>query len=325
MSEQAQAKITETKARAARKILVAVDGSIYSSNALRYVAQLFENMASIEFHLLSLLSHKIDSSQRAWINESDVKSTLGQAGHKDYETARLYLEKAVKLLVRHGIKENQVKAEIKLTRTGIADDLMHEARTGLHDAILIGRRGLGMLQEFVLGSVSDTILQKCHDIPIWLIDGEVDSRRFLVPIDGTVHSLRAVDHLAFILKDNPQAEITLFNSPAMFAGQPTANHQKFDPIWGHDWCDQHLSGPDWLFHAPEQLLAENGFPAERTHRLTTNVGPYPSRQIVRQALIDDFGTIVMGRRPAGTPKGIFRGVSDKVLLMSDQTAIWIVG
>jgi nucleotide-binding universal stress UspA family protein len=52
---------------------------------------------------------------------------------------------------------------------------------------------------------------------------------------------------------------------------------------------------------------------------------YPSRQIVRQAIIDDFGTIVMGRRSKEISKGVFGSVTEKVLAMSVNTAIWIVG
>jgi len=33
----------------------------------------------------------------------------------------------------------------------------------------------------------------------------------------------------------------------------------------------------------------------------------------------------MGRRGPEIDKGIFRGVSDRVLLMAEQVAIWIIG
>jgi nucleotide-binding universal stress UspA family protein len=52
---------------------------------------------------------------------------------------------------------------------------------------------------------------------------------------------------------------------------------------------------------------------------------YASRQIVRQALIDDYGTIVMGRRDKEIIKGVFGSVTEKVLAMSVDTAVWVVG
>ena len=77
--------------------------------------------------------------------------------------------------------------------------------------------------------------------------------------------------------------------------------------------------------APRQMLINSGFPPERIHRRETKKGMYPSRQIVRQALIDDFGTIVMGRRDKEIVKGVFGSVTEKVVAMSVDTTIWIVG
>lgn len=308
-----------------RKVLVAIDGSLYSANSISYMTRLFEGVAAMEFHLFSIIAASIPESQLAWINEDDLEHTLDPIDLGKYKTIENCMMKADQLLARHGIGPHQVKRVIRLARGGVAHDLLHEARAGMYDSLLIGRRGLGMVQEMVLGSVSKAVLQKCHDVPIWLIDGQIDSRKFLVPIDGTVHSLRAVDHLAFILRGNPHAEVTLFHSPQMFAGKPEMNIAAFQAIWGEEWCAAHLTGPDRLFHAPEQLLLENDFPPARLHRLETRLGLYPSRQIVRQALVDDFGTIVMGRRPGDASKGLFGGVTDKVLTLAEQVAIWIVG
>jgi len=308
-----------------RKILIAVDGSVYSSNALRYVAQLFEKTKTIEFHLLTIISHQITATERAWLNEAEIKSGLGPTGCRQYEAAETCMLKAVDLLARHGVEKSRVTTMIRLNRLGIADDILHEARQGFYDALLIGRRGLGMIHELVLGSVSKTILQKCHDLPIWVIEGQVESKKILVPVDGSVHALRAVDHLGFILQDTPEVEITLFNSPAMFADQAPSDPSHFYQLMERAWCDEHLNRSDSLFHAPEQLLIEHGIAPGRIQRLHTTQGIYPSRQIVRQAMIDDFGTIVMGRRPAEAKKGLLRGVSDQVLLMADQAAIWIIG
>lgn len=308
-----------------RRVLVALDGSIYSANSISYVTRLFAGVADIEFHLFSVIHASIPETQLAWINENDLEKSLDPLDLKKYQSIEHCMNKAAHLLARHNIGPQPVTRIVRLARRGAALDLMNEARSGMYDALLIGRRGLGMVQEMVMGSVSKKVLQQCHDVPIWLIDGQVDSRKFLVPIDGSIYSLRAVDHLAFILHGNPHAEVTLFHSPQMFASKVDTDLAEFHASWGEEWCAAHLNGPDRLFHPPEQLLLESGFPPERLHRLETRLGLYPSRQIVRQALVDDFGTIVMGRRPGSASKGLFGGVTDKVLTLADQVAIWIVG
>ena len=92
-----------------------------------------------------------------------------------------------------------------------------------------------------------------------------------------------------------------------------------------DWCEEHKNDADLHFLAPLQMLKNSGFPSDRVHQVETKKGMYASRQIVRQALIDDYGTIVMGRRSKEMKKGAFGSVTEKVLAMGVDTAIWVVG
>ncbi|MEW6593486.1 MAG: universal stress protein [Thermodesulfobacteriota bacterium] len=308
-----------------RSILVAIDGSTYSRHALTYLATLFAGQPEIRIHLLSLVPAGPAPAGSEWLTEQELMNSMSPTARKQFNIQQHCVTNGTELFLRHGFAAGQINETVRLCRGNIAREILHEARQGRHDALVIGRRGIGKLEEMILGSISATLLEKCHDIPLWIIDGEVDSRRFLVPVDGTFHSLMAIDHLAFILKDNPQAEITLFHSAAMLANRPEIRPEEFYNQWGREWCDAHLTRPDSLFHAPRQLLIESGFPAERILWLQTMKGIDPSRQILRQALIDDFGTIVMGRRGSEAHKGLFRGVSDRVLLMAEKVAIWIVG
>jgi len=308
-----------------RKILVAVDGSIYSRHAVNYLARLFSGVESIHFHLLSVVQAGNLPASREWMSQEEIVTAGGSAVRAKIDAANRYLKEMAALLARAGIKPEQVTTEVALSRSTVAQDILHQARKGIYDALLLGRRGITKIEELFMGSVSATLLDKCHDVPLWIIDGDVDSRKFLVPVDGTVHSLLAVDHLAHILHDNPHAEITLFHSQAMLAGRTEIKPEEFHELWDKEWCDLHLTREDSLFHAPRQLLIESGFPEERIFWLQTFKGFDPSRQILRQALIDGFGTIVMGRRDGSINKGIFKGVTDRVLFMAEEVAVWVVG
>lgn len=309
-----------------RKILVAVDGSPYSTHSLRYLAQLFQHLPDIRLHLLSIVpANTAGPAAQDWLNEAELLNTMSQATRNLMVNQKKYMQQAMDTLKRLGIAEEQIQTTVRLSKQSVAKDIIHEARQGKYDALLIGRRGIGKLEEMIMGSVSATILDKCHDVPLWIIDGQVNSYKFLVPVDGTSHSLKAIDHLAFIISDNPFAEVTLFYSKALLGSHPKIEPKDFYAVWGEEWCEKNLRRPDSLFHAPKQLLIDSGFPAERIFWQETFMGIDPSRQILRQALIDDFGTIVMGRRGEEVSKGIFRGVSDRVLLMAEEVAIWIVG
>jgi nucleotide-binding universal stress UspA family protein len=309
-----------------KKILIAVDGSPYSTHSLRYLGQLFQQLPEIHFHLLSLVpASSAGSAAKDWLTEAELLNTVSPATRNLLATQKKYMLQATDTLKRLGIAEEQVHTSVRLSPRSVAQDIIHEARQGKYDALLIGRRGIGKLEKMIMGSVSATILEKCHDVPLWIIDGQVNSRKFLVPVDGTCHSLKAIDHLAFILAGNPYAEVTLFYSKALLGSHPKIEPKDFYAVWGETWCEEHLRREDSLFHAPKQLLLDSGFPEERIFLKETFMGIDPSRQILRQALIDDFGTIVMGRRGEEASKGLFRGVSDRVLHMAEEVAIWIIG
>jgi nucleotide-binding universal stress UspA family protein len=308
-----------------KKLLIAVDGSIYSSNTLHYLEQLFAQLKDIRFHLLTVITCNPSETASAWLDESDLASTLSKEEQKRYASAKRFLNKAVDRLARNGIAQDQVTIEVKISMTNPAAEVLNVARKGMFDALVIGRRGVSKLEKLFMGSVSCTTFEKCHDVPIWIVDGQVDSRKFLVPVDGSNFTLNALDHLCFILQNNPYAEITLFHSAAMFAQKQTLKMNFCPRFLQHEWCEAHLDDEDLYFLAPWQMLINSGFPPERIHRYETKKGMYPSRQIVRQALIDDFGTIVMGRRSREIEKGVFGSVTEKVMAMSVDTAVWVVG
>lgn len=308
-----------------KKLLVAVDGSVYTSNTLHYLEQLFAGLDDIRFHLLTVVPCNPSETASAWLDERELMSTLSKEEQKRCAAAKKFLHTAVERLGRNGISPELVTTEVKISTKTPAAEVLNVARTGLYDALVLGRRGVSKLEELIMGSVSSTMFEKCRDVPIWIVDGQVDSRKFLVPVDGSHYTLQAVDHLCFMLKDNPYAEITLFHSAAMFAQKQDLRQGYCNRFITEDWCTTHSQDEDLYFLAPRQMLINSGFPPERIHRLQTKKGMYPSRQIVRQALIDDFGTIVMGRRDKEIVKGVFGSVTEKVVAMSVDTAIWIVG
>jgi len=308
-----------------KKLLIAVDGSIYSNNTLHYLERLFAKLDDIRFHLISVIPCNPPETAKEWFDELELMNMLSKEEQKRYASAKRYLNKALAQLERNGISPEYVTTEVKISTTSPAAEVLQVARNGYFDALIIGRRGVSKLEELILGSVSSTLLHKCHDVPIWIVDGQVDSRKFLVPVDGSHFTLQALDHLCFILQGNPYAEITLFHSAAMFAQKQDLKMGYCNRFLQNSWCEEHKSDADLHFLAPLQMLKNIGFPSDHVHQIETKKGMYASRQIVRQALIDDFGTIVMGRRDKEMVKGVFGSVTEKVLAMSVDTAIWVVG
>jgi nucleotide-binding universal stress UspA family protein len=308
-----------------KKLLIAVDCSVYSSNTLHYLEQLFAHRDDIRLHLLSVITCAPSKEGSAWLDELELLGTLSKEEQRRYAATKKFLHQAADRLERNGIAREQITTEIKISASNPAAEVLNAARKGLFDALVLGRRGVSKLEELIMGSVSSTMFEKCHDVPIWIIDGQVDSRKFLVPVDGSHFTLQAVDHLCFILNGNPHAEVTLFHSAAMFAQKQDLSTGYCERYLPQEWCGANRHNADLYFLAPRQMLINSAIPPEHIHRRETKKGMYPSRQIVRQALIDDFGTIVMGRRDKEIVTGVFGSVTEKVLAMSVNTAVWIVG
>jgi nucleotide-binding universal stress UspA family protein len=306
-----------------KKILVAVDGSYCSLNEIHYLSKLFGGHDDISIHLITIVSGSLSSSSE-WLNEEDKMNMISPEARKKINLTKKHLREETAFLTHHGLREEQVTSAMPLSRSGIANDLILEMHKGTYDALVIARRGLGKLQELVLGSVTTTILEKCFNVPIWIIDGEIDSRRFLVPIDGSWRTLKAVDHLSFMLADVADIEIALFHSLSWLTPKKLLDSDKFHEIWGKQWCDEHLCRSDAIFHGPEQLLRENGFDMAKVFRIEESRGPVAALDIILELRDKKYGTIVMGRRGPDEPKGIFGGVSGHVLRTVNDVALWLV-
>ncbi|MBU4262214.1 MAG: universal stress protein [Proteobacteria bacterium] len=306
-----------------KKILVAVDGSYCSLHEIHYLSKLFGEHGDISIHLITIVSGSLPPSSE-WLDEEDKMNMLSSEARKKINLTKKYLREETAFFIHHGLKEDQVTSDIQLSRSGVANDLILEMQKGTYDALVIARRGLGKLQELVLGSVTTTILEKCFNVPIWIIDGEIDSRRFLVPVDGSWRTLKAVDHLGFMLANVEGAEIALFHSLSWLTPKKLLGLDQFCDIWGKQWCDEHLTGPDAIFSGPEQLLRENGFDMTKVIRIEESRGPVAALDIILELRDNQYGTIVMGRRGPDEPKGIFGGVSGQVLRTVNGVAVWLV-
>ncbi|VAW38680.1 hypothetical protein MNBD_DELTA03-24 [hydrothermal vent metagenome] len=308
------------------KVLAAVDGSIHSFNALRYLSYLFTDLENINVHLLCVVPAGSARLGMEWVDERDQMTMVSTQVRAKLSAARRFMEEAVLQLGRRGIAPAQVTTSVKLSRSSVAADILTEANKGLYDALLIGRRGIGRIEELFMGSsLSGSMAERCYKIPLWIVDGKVNSRRFLLPVDSSFNSLKAADHLGFMLAHNPYAEVSLLHLSSMVGGNTAADLESLSKMWGHDWCERHLNHPDAIYHAPEQMLIDRGLNPERIYRLDRAVCLQPHTHIIRQSSKSNCGTIVIGRRPKGEKKGIFKGVSDSVLDMAKHMAIWVIG
>jgi len=307
-----------------KKILVAVDGSPYSLNSIvDYLALLFKDDLSINLHLHAVVSEA--GTGQNWMYEVDPLREHAPLTERRRITAEKFLRDARARLVRNGFAENRVTLAAEVSHVQAAPSIHREASRGIYDAMVIGRRGMGKVGELFVGSVSAFLIDRCHDVPLWIIDGEVTSSRFLLAVHSTPQSLLAADHLAYIAGSHPESEVFLYHSNVLFGSEVPAAPVEFHEIWGQEWCDQYLDLDNYLFYAHAQLLKEHGVAPNRITQLNMERNLNVSRDLIKQAKKHDCGTIVIGRRPREAAKSLFGGVSDRALSQAQNLALWLVG
>ncbi len=306
-----------------KKILVAVDGSVYSSNSLDYLIRLFRQTQDFSVDLLAAVS--TGGGDQDWMAEVDPQRTESTAVQQRKARAGKYLKDARLRLVRNGFPEKNINSLVHASGEGTSNAIHHFAEKNLYDGFLIGRRGVGKVGEMLMGSVSAELIKKCHEVPIWIIDGNVTSNRFLLAVHNCTCSLMAADHLAFILQNTPQAKIYLYHSIAIFGSMPPSEKEDFYDRWGEKWCKKNLDMESCLYKAHTEVLMNSGIPEERIVKLPPHRDLHASHDLLRQAKTHQCGTIVIGRRGPKVDKGILGGVSDRTTQNAQNMAVWLVG
>ncbi|MHB8809410.1 MAG: universal stress protein [Desulfobulbaceae bacterium] len=306
-----------------KKIMVAVDGSPFSLNSIDYLARLFKDDSSVSLHLYAVVSEA--GSGQNWMYEVDPLREHTPLTERRRVTAEKFLRDAKARLVRNGFNETRISHAAEVSQVQAAPSIHREASKGAYDALVIGRRGMGKVGELFFGSVSAYLIDRCHDVPLWIVDGEVTSNRFLLAVHCKPQSLLAADHLAFIAGTHPDSEILLYHSSVLFGSEQAAPPEEFHAIWGKDWCDKYLDIENYLFYAHAQVLMDHGVPNKRITQLKMEWNLDVSRDLLKQAKKHDCGTIVIGRRPKEAGKSLLGGVSDRALSQAQNLALWLVG
>ena len=79
------------------------------------------------------------------------------------------LKQAKDVLVSAGFDKDRVRLKVQVKKRGIARDIIEEAHLG-YSIIVMGRRGLSGVKEFILGSVSQKVIHSVKDISVLIVN-----------------------------------------------------------------------------------------------------------------------------------------------------------
>ena len=307
-----------------KKILLAVDDSIQSKEAVKYAVAISSKVKDLHyvlFHIQPMISqYLLDEAQKS----PQARAELDKVLKKNDASARKMLEQHQNNMVRMGIDEARIEI-VTLPRTlGLAKDIIDFGHVGRYDAIVVGSRRMSRLQKVFMGSVSANLLEHSEFIPVWIVDGEVTSDKIMVAVDGSESSLRAVDHLSFMLMGNPNVEVTLLhvmrNAKEFYEEsldeEPTAELE--DLVSSDD-----KKRIDQFYPLAVKKFKDAGLSESQIDIQTVEGRRRPGKVIIEIAEKGKFGTVVIGRR--GINKAFFMGsVSYYVINKASAYSLWVV-
>ena len=316
----------EARAAVDRKyILIAVDGSPQSMNAVKYVAVNWAP-AGLKVSLMHVLFKAPDPfwdlEQYDFFRER-MKEKHAQWMKKTREAAQEFLGEASSILRKAGIPENDVRPILVERKTGISRDIIAES-VGGYDAVVLGRSGLGDFEAPFLGTTSTRLIERCRDLAVWVVGGEMRSRKMLLAVDASENSRRAVAYAARFAAP-AGAEVTLFHVVRTFG-------RKFQELYSlHDkdveeFLEQTKEAMRKVFEACRGMLEKAGVPGTSiSTKYALMQGKSRSGDILQEARAGGYGTIVMGRKGLSDVREFLMGrVTDKVLKRGADLAVWVI-
>ncbi|MDY6953977.1 MAG: universal stress protein [Thermodesulfobacteriota bacterium] len=306
-----------------RKILVAVDDSIHSKQAVEYavtMSSVVESLAFTLFHVQPTISLFLLDEAKA---DFGAQAKLEAVSRKNARDAQEVLRSYKARMVRMGIPEGRIDVATRPKSMGLVKDILDHAEQGLYDAIVVGRRGLSGIQRAFMGSVTAKLVDHSRVVPVWVVDGKVASKRILLAIDGSESSLRALDHLTFMCGENPDIKVTLFHVTPTLSDYCVINfEEKHDGIEDVVTRGARQCVDQFYAHAQKKFsdagLSEDQIEIKVRNR-TLNVG----KAILEEANKGKYGTVVVGRR--GANNAFFMGkVSRSVLDRMSALAVWLI-
>lgn len=138
-----------------KKVVVPVDGSKPSINAVKHVVELYHQSKSLTVFLINI-QMPLHLIHPKIINKDMLKDYYYEEGVKALKQAEEMLQKA------------NVKYTKKIMVGSPAEEIVEFAKKEKCDGIIMGARGVGKISNLVLGSTSSKVIH-LTDIPVTII------------------------------------------------------------------------------------------------------------------------------------------------------------
>jgi nucleotide-binding universal stress UspA family protein len=155
----------------AQKILLAIDDSENAIRAVEFVANTFTADSRI-----TLFNVVQDTATMCEMNSPELtpyftsqQSSFCLLEEKKKELVTEALQKSKTILLDAGFEENNITIKAELKKDGVARDIIKEAQSD-YNIIVMGKRGITGIKDFLLGSISQKVFNLAKDISVLFVN-----------------------------------------------------------------------------------------------------------------------------------------------------------
>ena len=146
-----------------KRILLAVDASENSRRAVDYVGSVVAE-TEVEFTLFHVV-RRFSFLDDYTLQDHEVEGFWEEVKKDIPRMFRFYKEN----LEQAGVAEARISTRANLDSDSRAMDILQEALEGGYGTIVMGRRGLSRVREFLLGRVTNKVLQRAQNLAVWIV------------------------------------------------------------------------------------------------------------------------------------------------------------
>ena len=316
-----------------RRLLIALDGSEQSFEAVRYASQVLPpgKLKVVLFHVGSKIPESF------WDIEKDPSfrhrlAPVAAWAMQQEKAMEEFMERSRQLLVDRGVPQETVQVRIKDREVGIARDIAREAQKD-YDAVVVGRWGMSKIKDLVWGSIANKLVGHLVQSPLWVVGGSPQPGKYLVAMDGSDEAMRAVDYVGTMLAGSDCA-VTLFHVLRSFEFLSLGFEGAFVPspevLGGEEEIkaefQREKEAIKTVCNEAQDRLEKAGLKGDQINTKIVTGAASRAKAIVEEAKNEGYGTIVVGRRGLSRVEEFFMGrVSSKVIQLAKEMAVWVIG
>jgi nucleotide-binding universal stress UspA family protein len=307
-----------------KKILIPIDGSGQALSAVRYTGGFLkpEGTKIVLLHVDSELPEYFWDLEKSPEYRSKLAPVKAWAAQQK-KIINDSMNKACKILHAAGYPADSVSVKIEGRKAGIARDILNEAETGNYNAVVVGRTGNSNFKDIVLGSVANKLIGNLVDIPLVVVGGKPNTKKFLIAFDGSKGSMKCVSSVGSML-NSTDCEILICNVIRSLGAANESLEPSFYGI-GADWTEMNRKKIEPAIEEAKKKLSAAGIPYSKISGKILSDKSSRAGSIITEAKEGGFGTIVVGRRGLSVVEEFFIGrVSRKILHMAKKMAVWVI-